>query len=204
MNPTNGYLKIRHCPECKEYYIYYLFDRHGTIYGDFDFKQYPMDRQECEFRLGSHSYGESLAFGYFNSSPYENHFSGKGLSIDIRFFESLYSNQFPKVQKFQNQSSKVAYYKRPYKNNLKEVGFTIALERHLEHFIMRYYLPCTAIVLISLTSFVIPPDKIPGRITLLATQFLTMTNIFIRQQVNLPFLAAVSYTHLTLPTNREV
>ena len=50
-------------------------------------------------------------------------------------------------------------------------------------FLYMYYLPCMAIVLVSQISFIIPLSSIPGRVALVVTQFLTLTNIFIHQTV---------------------
>ena len=62
-------------------------------------------------------------------------------------------------------------------------GFTIKMNRLLQPFIMECYLPCVAIVIVSKISFLIPLDSVPGRVALLVTQFLTLTNICIHQQV---------------------
>ena len=63
------------------------------------------------------------------------------------------------------------------------IGFTVFMVRNTAPFVMKYYLPCAAIVLVSQISFLISPDQIPGRVALLVTLFLVLTNIFIRQQV---------------------
>ena len=57
------------------------------------------------------------------------------------------------------------------------------MSRRLQPFIMECYLPCIAIVIVSHISFILPLDAIPGRVALLVTQFLTLTNICIHQQV---------------------
>ena len=68
------------------------------------------------------------------------------------------------------------------KNN-SFVGFEFELERTISPYIYEYYLPCAAIVFVSQISFIIPPSSIPGRIGLLATLFLTLTNLFINHMV---------------------
>ena len=63
------------------------------------------------------------------------------------------------------------------------VRVIIKLERCILPFIIRYYLPCMAIAVVSLINFCIPIECVPARVTLLVTQFLTLTNILIAQQV---------------------
>ena len=70
-----------------------------------------------------------------------------------------------------------------YFDNLVEVGFNITMKRVQQPYLLKYYLPCIAIVTVTQISFYIPPDAIPGRIALLVTQFLTLTNLFISEQV---------------------
>merc|ERR1712020_734485 len=67
--------------------------------------------------------------------------------------------------------------------HLQHVVFYIHMSRAFQPFFMHYYAPSIAIVLVTQASFIIPPDCIPGRVALLVTQFLTLVNIFIDQQV---------------------
>ena len=64
------------------------------------------------------------------------------------------------------------------------VKVNLKLIRNISPYIFRYYLPCMAVVCVSQISFIIPPSSIPGRIGLLATLFLTLTNLFINLMVN--------------------
>ena len=72
-----------------------------------------------------------------------------------------------------------------YFDNLKEVGFNITMKRVQQPYLLKYYLPCVAIVVVTQISFYIPPDAIPGRVALLVTQFLTLTTLFISEQVRI-------------------
>ena len=72
-----------------------------------------------------------------------------------------------------------------YFDNLKEVGFKLKMMRVKQPYLLKYYFPCVAIVVVTQISFYIPPDAIPGRIALLVTQFLTLTNLFISEQVRI-------------------
>ena len=57
-------------------------------------------------------------------------------------------------------------------------GFNIRLERHYLKHLLSYYLPSLLFVLVSWTSFLIPPEAIPGRMALLITILLVLVNLF--------------------------
>ena len=69
-------------------------------------------------------------------------------------------------------------------NSTGEFGFDIKLQRFIQPYVFQYYFPCAAIVIISQISFTIPVSAIPGRVGIIVTQFLTLTNIFIYQMVS--------------------
>ena len=69
---------------------------------------------------------------------------------------------------------------------VKPFGFNITLRRVFGPYVYQCYFQCAAIVGICQISFIIPHESIPGRISLIATQFLTLTNIFIYQLSNSP------------------
>ena len=58
------------------------------------------------------------------------------------------------------------------------VGFELILKRYYVLHIMSYYIPCTLFVAMSWISFIIPPEVIPGRMTLLITLLLVLVNLF--------------------------
>ncbi len=68
-------------------------------------------------------------------------------------------------------------------NKTSHIGFTITLNRRTMPYILVYYLPAIAIVILSQMSFLISPKQLPGRVALLVTLFLVLTNIFMNQQV---------------------
>ena len=69
------------------------------------------------------------------------------------------------------------------------IGFRVYLRRKVTPFAIQYYIPCAAIVMLTQISFIVPISSIPGRVVLLITEFLTLINIFIHQQVTSEFLA---------------
>merc|ERR1719367_2383001 len=71
-------------------------------------------------------------------------------------------------------------------NNQTEFGFTIKMKRRLQQFILECYIPAITIVIVAQISFIISFESIPGRVGLLITLFLTLTNICIHQQAASP------------------
>ena len=57
-------------------------------------------------------------------------------------------------------------------NTVVGIGFT--MDRMTFSFILKYYIPCMAIVILSIIGFIIPVSALPGRVALLVTQFLTL------------------------------
>ena len=139
--------------------VVYNMEALATIYCNFDFLNYPMDTQQCEFLMDG-------------SYPYPN-------VVDISFDVGLFgvTNENSNIDDFEIEVT--------FKYNINTTGIhsVIKLERKILPFLIKYYLPCIAIIIVSLLSFLISMDSIPARVGLLVTQFLTLTNILIAQQV---------------------
>ena len=65
-------------------------------------------------------------------------------------------------------------------------GIEMKLSRHLLKYLIIYYLPSGLFVVVSWVSFLIPPDVVPGRMAMLITLFLVLTNIFNMITANSP------------------
>ena len=126
----------------------------------FDLSAYPMDKQMCEFRFGSPS-------------------------SEVTFVLHAPSQKYhtPKSFKAAEFYMAITFVERDRIYSLDVVGFNITMYRGIQPFILEFYLPCIAIVLVSQISFVIPLTALPGRVALLVTQFLTLTNLFIHAMV---------------------
>ena len=184
LNPTNGFLKIHADGHFDEILVDYVFNAEVTIYCDFNFRKYPMDEQICELRMGSISYGRYLKFVLWSRTPgvaYERtyseeppqNFSSKGFKMSVKQFTDNFTDCIGARAESERCKAK----------HIQHVVFDIRMKRFLQPYFMHYYAPCIAIVLVTQTSFIIPPECIPGRVALLVTQFLTLVNIFIDQQV---------------------
>ena len=153
LNNTNGL----------DNWIEWVMEANAHIHCDLDLHYYPMDNQTCEFRLGSQSPNYKFILDErieSNHTPYEA--QTNEFFINISFFQEKHELN----QKYQNN-----------------LGFNIKILRKTTSFVLRYYLTSAAIVLASQVSFIIPIDALPGRIGLIVTLFLTLTNIFIHQMV---------------------
>ena len=62
--------------------------------------------------------------------------------------------------------------------NFSITGIEIVFTRHRLKYLYVYYLPSGLFVVVSWASFLVPPEIIPGRMAMLITLFLVLTNIF--------------------------
>ena len=135
-----------------------IYEIKSTVYCDFDHSKYPMDKQMCNLTFGSGSFG--AIFELYDQNNISRGVTSSNFDMSITFFDKQLNHG----------------------NNT--VGINIEMRRILNSFILKYYIPCIAIALVSALSFVIPITAIPGRVALLVTQFLTLINLFIYQMVS--------------------
>ena len=128
----------------------------ATVYCDFSFSDYPLDRQNCTFRFGDAS--SNVKFRLFNKSE---KYTDKAANFDMM-------TTFVDDMGLRDKNA---------------VGLDIEMLRRMQPFVMKYYLPCIAIVGVSQIGFIIPLSAISGRVALMVTQFLTLTSLFIHQMV---------------------
>ena len=113
-----------------------------------------------------------------------------GLKIGSRHFGPIFALHDPKgiyhgkdTYESDNFGMSITFFDEKLNSGHNTVGINIQMDRVVNEFILKYYIPCIAIVLVSGISFVIPITAIPGRVALLVTQFLTLTNLFMHQMV---------------------
>jgi hypothetical protein len=142
----------------------YRMEAKAMIYCGFYLSRYPLDHQECLFRFGSQVNDiRFVLFDVSNTFHQETKYQAVEFEIDIAFSEDSPNEIDPTTP----------------------VGFNIGMDRVISPYIFKCYLPCFAIVAASSISFIIPLSAIPGRVALMVTQFLTLTNLFIYQMVYL-------------------
>jgi len=138
----------------KEYYL--------DLVCNFNFNAFPMDIQSCKFQL-TNEYVRDIQLKLFSLMAIHEpeRYIKDGFDIGVTYNE------------YDGMNDK----------NISYVGMKLSMRRLIHPYLYQYYVPCIAIVCVSQASFIIPPSSVPGRLGLLATQFLTLTNIFINSNV---------------------
>ena len=136
-----------------------------TIWCPFNFSQFPFDENVCPVTMRFTDM--RVKFADYEFMYFEDYIPmvADGFIINV-------TNLAPTIQKH----PKLDIY-------WTDIGFQISLKHQVRKYIYQYYLPCFAIVMTSSFSFIIPLSAIPGRVSLIVTLFLTLTNIFIVQMV---------------------
>ena len=143
-------------------FVVYRVEAKAEVYCDFFLSRFPLDCQTCKFRLGSQANDvKFILYDPENSHHQPKKYEAVKFEVDVTF---------PKKSRLETGKN-------------EEVGFDMKMRRIISPFIFKVYLPCMAIVAASSISFIIPLSAIPGRIALMVTQFLTLTNLFIYHMV---------------------
>ena len=141
----------------------------AKIFCKFDFSSFPFDTQKCAFRQFGSSQNLQLKSNC-RETPTKLENKPAGFSVFL-----ISAGQYCEQNKNLTNLEGLPWI---------DVGFNITLERIIQPYLYQYYFPCIAIVVVSQISFMIPVSATPGRIALVVTQFLTLTNIFIHQMVS--------------------
>ena len=131
-----------------------------TISCQMTFDNYPLDQHLCPFQIGSY-YGTVKTVTC--SSYYE---------FDEKRQRSL--QHFINILPLSETDQTVILPSGAY----AACGFAVSLTRMRMQTIIQTYLPSTMFVMVSWVSFLIKPEVVPGRMALLITLFLVLTNIF--------------------------
>ena len=137
------------------------FEARATVFCDFNYFRYPMDTQTCDFVMSSAYPFPDIVIFKLESSEFGTTFNNSNTDdfiLDITFNDIV--------------------------NGFSGISFVLRLERCLLPYMMKYYLPCMAMVIVSFISFLLALNSIPARVALLVNVFLTLTNILIAQQVS--------------------
>ena len=138
------------------------YETKASIYCNFDHSKYPFDKQNCSLTLGSSSFGAIFVLEDNDEMNIEKStYIASNFLVSTRFFDDQ---------------------RHTFGNNT--IGINFIMTHFTTPYLFKYYIPCNAIVVISMISFTIPLSAIPGRVALLVTQFLTLTNLFIYEMVS--------------------
>ena len=128
----------------------------SSVYCKFDHARYPMDEQKCNITLGSSSFGAIFVLNDKNKGEKNMHHNVSNFLVTSSLFDNQWHNSG---------------------NNT--IGIQFTLTHSTTPYFFKYYIPTMAITTVSMMGFAIPLSAIPGRVALLVTQFLTLTNLFI-------------------------
>jgi len=153
----------------RNFEIMYAVATRITFICPMTFNSFPLDVQVCLFQVGSFNYDNSKMV--FIDEFIANHTQIRSVldySIEIRALPKDHKNYVALT------------------GNYSVAGFEMTLKRKVSHYIITCYLPSGMFVMVSWISFLIPPDVVPGRMTLLITIFLVLVNIFNTITTNIP------------------
>ena len=144
--------------------VEYRMESKAMVYCEFALSRYPLDYQNCVFGFGSQANDVQFVLYDVNHTCHQDKkYQAVEFDVSVSLFEDTLNQTLDKPP---------------------VVGFNIKIDRIISPFLFKYYLPCFAIVAASQISFIIPLSAIPGRVALMVTQFLTLTNLFIYQMVH--------------------
>lgn len=146
--------------------VHAILERRVTVLCSFDYSNYPLDTQHYQLRLGDKRTEtvREILYDPENKAHSLKKYETDGFDMTIVFIGNTLEHENP--------------------NYTNTFGFDIEMKRQIQPYMFQYYLPCISIVVVSSISFVIPLSATPGRVALMVTLFLTLTNIFINQMVS--------------------
>jgi len=133
------------------------------------FNSFPLDVQVCHFKVGSFNYP-------ITKMVYRDEFIADEKQIRSVLDYNVGITELSKEEKLYSAIT----------GTFSVAGFELTLKRKVSHYIITYYLPSGMFVIVSWISFLVPPDIVPGRMTLLVTVFLVLVNIFNTITTNIP------------------
>ncbi|XP_023343176.1 gamma-aminobutyric acid receptor subunit pi [Eurytemora carolleeae] len=151
--------------------ILYSQETHITFWCPMRFDNFPLDSQICKFKVGSYAYDEA-----------KMQFSTSLLSYDDTIRNTILD--YTVVLNPLGEDDKLFVWQSI--GNYSLAGYEMVLQRNSLKYLVNYYLPSGLFVLVSWVSFLIPPEIVPGRMTLLVTIFLVLINIFNNVTSNSP------------------
>ena len=148
--------------------IHTMIEWHVTVSCEFDFSNYPLDDQKCGFRMWLYDSMVSYV-----DMPLGVKSQLSNISTTTHGFEVVKVEKPTKLEGISGTLIKYGIF-----------GYDIDMKRIIRPYLYQYYLPCVSIVVASHLSFIVPISATPGRIALVVTMFLTLTNLFINQKVS--------------------
>ena len=144
--------------------IHRVWDLTLKLLCDFKFTNYPFDQQDCRFGMANKNLDDKLVlleyYGSFQNGFKYNETQQRKLPYTIAIQQISENEKFVIWDGLHHSV----------------IGFEIVLNRKFTPYMLNIYLPSTALTIISMFSFLIPPDVVPGRMALLITIYLVLAN----------------------------
>ncbi|XP_071552152.1 glycine receptor subunit alpha-2-like isoform X2 [Panulirus ornatus] len=135
---------------------------------------FPRDHQICNIRIESYAY--TLDHNVYSWVP-------PGLEVSDGIPSEQFLVRFEKTEPYTRVQDVYGTY--------PALAFRLHLTRRLSYMLLQVYLPSGLLVVVSFVSLVVPPEAIPGRMTLCITTILTMCSLLGAAMQSTP---QVSYT----------
>lgn len=126
------------------------------------FNTYPLDEHTCKFRVGSTNM--DINYMRFGETTVAYNDEARNTILDYMV----------KADKLKEEDRIYVYAGQ----NYSVTGIEMKLARNIQKYLYIYYLPSGLFVVVSWVGFLIPPEVVPGRMAMLITLFLVLTNIF--------------------------
>ena len=143
-----------------------------TCVDDVTYSYFPNDIHNCKLKMKSYYVNATMDI---NIKKGNEKFYSNGKSSNLAGFE-ISNSIIPETKIKRSSSSGIEY---------TEFGVVMRFERRFKDYFYRYFLPCILIVTASTISFIIPLSALPGRLALVVTLFLTLTNMFLLARVSI-------------------
>ena len=142
--------------------VKYEIEAKITFFCELDYSHYPMDYSNCKLRFGSRRSDTTFVL-HDNQSRWFNNEVYRVLDFDVK--------------------ATIVQEKKSDLFAMGSIGLDIEINRVIQPHLLKYYIPCIMITIVSQCSFIIPISAIPGRISLIITSLLTLISIFLQQMV---------------------
>ena len=168
-----------------------------TLYCEMTFENYPMDTQTCRLRIINPDFGQTHLLFLTTEHKVNERVPQRLLPFEISY-EEMKDEEKILYQNGQNKSVagfNVLFERRKvFNKNIIELSINIIffLFRFLPY-ALNIYLPTTILVIVSWASFLINPEIIPGRMGLLVTIYLVLTNLSTGARAKAPPTGSITY-----------
>lgn len=138
-----------------------------------EFHQYPTDMQTCEIKLESFGYtSKQMRFKWMSGNNINQNISLPQFDLDVKLGDNYATD----------------YYELAYPG----VIMRIILKRKISFHLVQTYVPSSIFVCLAWLSVFVPPEQVPGRVTMTMTTLLTLTAMFGSVRSNVPRVSYIS------------